>query len=309
MEKVAEVASGASGAKDYPWIEFRDSLTKKMAYRNTKTGEVTFEKPEDFDKFGSATAGSLDRETTALTLVAPPKESRWAKYAEMLNASPLMQAATAVSRTVAESPVGESISAVRDRVRDAQEDAKDAWENSQNPVIVQAASAYDKVFGETEQARAVAKIRELDPDFDAGPDFLKFMKETLIPDAVRGFLSADRLRLSAWCTDECLERVNAVLRAREVEGLVADPTILAVNNVTIMGAHAPEKDAPRMLVSAMVQQVHCLRKKTGEVVEGSETEIRAVVYVFAVQREYRPDKGGLIWQVSELTYTGSMLYL
>jgi hypothetical protein len=44
-------------------------------------------------------------------------------------------------------------------------------------------------------------------------------------------------------------------------------------------------------------------------VEGSDDSIRAVVYIFALQRVYNPDKGGLVWQVAELTYTGGMLYL
>ena len=47
----------------------------------------------------------------------------------------------------------------------------------------------------------------------------------------------------------------------------------------------------------------------GEVVEGKEDEIRATFYVFALQRVYEPKKGGLVWQVAELSYTGSMLYL
>lgn len=44
-------------------------------------------------------------------------------------------------------------------------------------------------------------------------------------------------------------------------------------------------------------------------VEGNEDEIRAVMYLLALERSYLPEKGGLVWQVSELTYTGGMLYL
>lgn len=47
----------------------------------------------------------------------------------------------------------------------------------------------------------------------------------------------------------------------------------------------------------------------GEVVEGSEDEIRAVVYALGLQRMYLPEKGGLVWQICELSYSGGQLYL
>ena len=43
--------------------------------------------------------------------------------------------------------------------------------------------------------------------------------------------------------------------------------------------------------------------------EGSEDEIRAVMYALGLQRVYLPEKGGLVWQVAELTYSGGQLYL
>ena len=43
--------------------------------------------------------------------------------------------------------------------------------------------------------------------------------------------------------------------------------------------------------------------------EGKEDEIRVVVYKLGLQRLYLPDKGGLVWQVAELTYSDGQLYL
>jgi len=47
----------------------------------------------------------------------------------------------------------------------------------------------------------------------------------------------------------------------------------------------------------------------GEVVEGSDSEIRAAFFVFAVTREFDAASNTLAWRVVEMTMQGSMLYL
>ena len=50
----------------------------------------------------------------------------------------------------------------------------------------------------------------------------------------------------------------------------------------------------------MCQQINCVRKKeTGEVVEGSEDDIRANSYVCAFQREYNEEEGELNWKIGK----------
>jgi hypothetical protein len=46
-----------------------------------------------------------------------------------------------------------------------------------------------------------------------------------------------------------------------------------------------------------------------EVVEGSDSEIRAAFFVFAVTREVEPGTGKLAWRVVEMSMQGSQLYL
>ena len=51
----------------------------------------------------------------------------------------------------------------------------------------------------------------------------------------------------------------------------------------------------------MCQQINCVRKKKdGEIVEGSEDDIRANSYVAAFQREYDEEKGELNWKIGRL---------
>ena len=47
----------------------------------------------------------------------------------------------------------------------------------------------------------------------------------------------------------------------------------------------------------------------GDVVEGSDSEIRLAVFVLALRREWSQEKGALIWKCMEVAMHGSQLYL
>ena len=66
---------------------------------------------------------------------------------------------------------------------------------------------------------------------------------------------------------------------------------------------------PVILTTAQVQYIHTVRNAKGEIVEGSEAEIRAAFFVLAVTREYDPATGALAWRVVEMTMQGAMQYL
>ena len=51
------------------------------------------------------------------------------------------------------------------------------------------------------------------------------------------------------------------------------------------------------------------RRVQGDIIEGSDSEIRAAVFVLALVREWEPAKGALSWKVAEVAMHGSQLYL
>jgi mitochondrial import inner membrane translocase subunit TIM44 len=60
----------------------------------------------------------------------------------------------------------------------------------------------------------------------------------------------------------------------------------------------------------MCQQINCVRKKDGgEIVEGSEDDIRANSYVMAFQREYKEIEGELNWKIVDFRFNGAIAYL
>ena len=67
------------------------------------------------------------------------------------------------------------------------------------------------------------------------------------------------------------------------------------------------KGSPIILLHFMCQQINCVRKKQGgDIVEGSEDDIRANSYVAAFQREYDEEKGELNWKIVDFRFNGAM---
>ena len=70
------------------------------------------------------------------------------------------------------------------------------------------------------------------------------------------------------------------------------------------------KGSPVIVLHFMCQQINCVRKKKdGEIVEGSEDDIRANSYVTAFQREYDEEKGELNWKIVDFRFNGAIAYL
>ena len=292
----------------YPWVEYQDPESGKVLYRNQNTGVVFEEKPFDFDeKATEANKAQMNQEQQALTIV-PEHKSRWQQYSERLMQQPIMRQLREYADEIADSEIGEKYRETREEINERKERIKEKWETSQHPLVYNATYAYDRLFSESEQGRAMNELLRIDPGFDEVA-FIDEMSRTVIPDAVSAFLRGDRKTLSELATDEAMMHINSVFKARESEGVVQDPTILAINRVEKVTARHETGKPPIMVVSAMVQQINCMRNKKGEVVEGKEDEIRAAVYLFAFQRDYSRKTGELEWRIAEMSMQGSILYL
>ena len=70
------------------------------------------------------------------------------------------------------------------------------------------------------------------------------------------------------------------------------------------------KGSPIIVLHFMCQQINCVKKKeTGEIVEGSEDDIKAYSYVAALQREYDEKNGELNWKIVDFMLNGAIAYL
>lgn len=234
-------------------------------------------------------------------------------------------------------------------ITNLREDAAEAWETSQNPWVYRASSVYDTLTAESEFAAASRQLQKLDPDFTMEnwkrdvveftlPQIMKLFLEGRIQElkpclgeAVYNRLAAEvraRKKEGVQIDTHVLAIMNAEILACEVEG----------SSVNV------ERGAdPIILLHFMCQQIHCVRKKNikdgdkkeksgdkkntdtveeedtsgrtymeeelGDIVEGSEDDIRANSYVVAFQREYNEEKMELNWKIVDFRFNGAIAYL
>ena len=199
----------------------------------------------------------------------------------------------------------------KEKLDDAKEDAREAWETSQNPWVYRVSSVYDTLTAESEAAMTERELRELDPDFS-----LEKWKENLVeftlPKIMQQFLEGKIKELKPTLGEAVYNRLAAEARARKKEGVYVDTNVLGIMNAEILSCTPDHvnKGSPLIMVHFMCQQINCVKKKKdGEIVEGSEDDIRAYSYVAAFQREYDADKGELNWKIVDFMLNGAIAYL
>lgn len=169
-------------------------------------------------------------------------------------------------------------------------------DESDNPIINMFRNIYDRFFAENEMGMVVREIREEDPEFRVS-EFLKEVETELVPRILSAYLNGDRDALRSVCTEEAFTMLNASIRERDTEGIVMDTNILDISEIDLTAGRLLE-DSPVLIVTFNTQQINCLRDRGGNVVEGSEDDIRAVYYAWAFIREAeyeesKPSGGGV----------------
>lgn len=159
-----------AGLRKYPWYSYADPTdpeSGRVLYRNEETGVVTEHKPADFDARAPPDARMvpLNTEATAVSVVAPTL-SAYQRMIAALGDAPLIRVLAQAGQAVAESPVGEAAAKVRDKVKDKVEDAREVWETSQHPLVVNVSYTVDSLMAESESGRALREIQQLDSGFD-----------------------------------------------------------------------------------------------------------------------------------------------
>ncbi len=230
----------------------------------------------------------------------------------------------------------------KQKINHIREDAAEAWETSQNPWVYRASSVYDTLTAESEFAAASRQLQKLDPDFTM-ENWKRDVVEHTLPKIMKLFLEGRIQELKPWLGEAVYNRLAAEVRARKKEGVQMDTNVLAIMNSEILACelegssvNVEKGDDPIILLHFMCQQIHCVRKKKksakegggemsevdedesgrtfmeeelGEIVEGSEDDIRANSYVVAFQREYNEKEMELNWKIVDFRFNGAIAYL
>jgi import inner membrane translocase subunit TIM44 len=225
-----------------------------------------------------------------------------------LSDAPIIQGIFASTEQLYENSGAKNVKAKMD---DVKEDAREAWETSQNPWVYRVSSVYDTITAESEFAMAERELRELDPEFSI-EKWKEDLIEVTLPKIMQLFLEGRIKELKPTLGEAVYNRIAAEARVRKKEGVYVDTNVLGIMNSEILSCTPDHvnKGSPIIMLHFMCQQINCVRKKEGgEIVEGSEDDIRAYSYVAAFQREYDEEKGELNWKIVDFMLNGAIAYL
>lgn len=259
----------------------------------------------------AATAeGDQDYTGTVEIMVIDESEnlSAWERMQRRLTEAPIIQGIMSRAEEVYEKSGAKQ---VKQKVDHLSEDAKEAWETSQNPWVYRISSVYDTVTQESEYTVAARELRKLDPDFEFEV-WRRDVVEHTLPQIMSWFLEGKINQLKPWLGESVFRRIAAEITARKQEGVQIDTHVLGIMNSEILAVEQDtlEKGSPIILLHFMCQQINCVRKKDdGTIVEGAEDDIKANSYVAAFQREYDEEKGELNWKIVDFRFNGAIAYL
>lgn len=122
---------------------------------------------------------------------------------------------------------------VKQRVDHLGEDAREAWETSQNPWVYRVSSVYETLTAETPESVAVAELRKLDPDFTLD-DWREDVVGYTLPKIMEWLLKGKINQLKPWLGEGVFQRIAAEITARQQEGVEVDTHVLAIMNSEIL---------------------------------------------------------------------------
>lgn len=184
------------------------------------------------------------------------------------------------------------------------------YDESDNVLVRGARSVTDtltdrlgQVFENDESGAVLAEVQRLDPTFDRLA-FTLHCEKKVIPAVLEAFIAGDKEVLKEWCAEVCFNNMAAQIDQREASGIIYEARILDIADVEYITAQRMD-EGPVLVFVFNAQQTHCIRDRTGAVVEGSEDNIQQSMYMFAMRRNPAIFDPKLAWQVLEMNLVNS----
>lgn len=165
---------------------------------------------------------------------------------------------------------------------------KEVYEESENPLISTARSIGDRVtgfFAENETAMVIKKFREIDPNFQM-EDFLRELREYMLPEVLDAYVKGDIETLKLWLSDAQFSVYAALSKQYTTAGLKSDGRILDIRGVDVSHARLLDPgEIPVFVVTCRAQEVHVYRNvKTNDLAAGMEDKVQLVTYAIGLTR-------------------------
>jgi len=308
LRNVSSAFDSFSTSLSETWGELINSNQPKDV--NKKIDDWHTSRPGNVDDDDNEAADKYEGTTAVMIIDESENLNAYERIQKRLSEAPLIQDIFKAAEEVYDKS---GAAQAREKMSHVAEDAREAWETSQNPWVYRVSSVYDTITAESESAMAERELRELDPHFSL-EDWKRGLAEVTLPRIMALFLEGRIKELKPTLGEAVYNRLAAESRARKKEGVYIDTNVLGINNsqvdIVSITPDAVNKGSPIITVHFMCQQINCVRKKeTGEIVEGAEDDIRAYSYIVAMQREYDEEKGELNWKIMDLMLNGAIAYL
>ncbi|MBW0489832.1 hypothetical protein O181_029547 [Austropuccinia psidii MF-1] len=200
-------------------------------------------------------------------------------------------------------------------IRRAWENFQNTYEDSDNPVVASmrtVTGAIRKFFDETETAKVVRMIKEMDPEFEFD-GFLRDLREYIVPEIVDAYVDCDLKSLKLWTSEGAYNVITAPIQTYIQRGLLAENQVIDLRGTDIMSAKVlQEQEIPVFVVAFKTHEINCLvNSRTGIVEVGDREEIQQVQYVIVMTRE--ADKcgnevtGG--WKIIDMARRSTVAFL
>jgi mitochondrial import inner membrane translocase subunit TIM44 len=301
--KLADAWSSFRTGVSEAWTELIHSNKPKDI--NKKIHDV---KPPSAADDDNAAADKYEGTTAIMIVNEEDHLNAFERMQKRLSEAPVIQSILSAGEDLYEKTGAKKI---KEKIDHAKEDAREAFETSQNPWVYRVSSIYETITEESESAMAERKLQELDPEFSLEQFKINAVEVTL-PKFMKLFLEGKVKDLKPHLGEAVYNKFAAEARARKKEGVYVDTNVLGIMNSEILSCSpgTVDNDSPIILMHFMCQQINCVRKyETGEIVEGSEDDIKAYSYVAAFQREYNEENGELNWKIIEFMMNGAIAYL
>jgi len=190
-------------------------------------------------------------------------------------------------------------------------DLKDNLQQSNNAVVQGSLHLLDKITSESNTARAIREMRQIDPAFDVFE--LEEEAKAIFHSAFNAFLMGDLDLIEKICGEMALAYFKALIKKREVEGVYPKyDNLWDIEEAQLLGGHIPDKKLPTFTFTIKTQEIHCnISKKEKKIVDGAEDRIMYNQYNFALTLHENPDIAttGHKWELIELQQVGSLIAL
>ncbi|EDK41229.1 hypothetical protein PGUG_05327 [Meyerozyma guilliermondii ATCC 6260] len=188
---------------------------------------------------------------------------------------------------------------------------REKWEESENGLIALIRTVVEKItgfFAETEQAKVIKQLRQIDPSFRI-TDFTRTLTNYIVPELLDAYIKNDDKVLKQWLSEAPFNVWQANNKQFVQQGLFSDGRILDIRGVDIVTCKMLQpNEIPVVVVSCRAQEIHLFRKaKTGEVAAGTEDHIQLSTYAMVFTRipEELDNSVTEGWKVLEFARGGS----